>query len=77
MAGFDPIIAGVTLGGSLLSAIASFCVLGCFVLFNKNQRSFRHALVFNLALSGMLSSGQSKIRMCWDFSTLVRVSHSY
>jgi hypothetical protein len=61
MAGFDPIIAGVTLGGSLLSAIASFCVLGCFVLFNRNQRSFRHALVFNLALSGMLSRGISRL----------------
>ena len=50
---FDPTIAGITLAGSLLSAIASFCVLACFVFFNKSQRSFRHALVFNLALAGM------------------------
>lgn len=50
---FDSTVAGVTLAGSLLSAIASFCVLACFVFFNKSQRSFRHALVFNLALAGM------------------------
>ncbi|KAH7025026.1 G protein-coupled glucose receptor regulating Gpa2-domain-containing protein [Microdochium trichocladiopsis] len=58
---FDATIAGVTLGGSLLSATASFCVLACFVFFNKSQRSFRHALVFNLALADFINATDNSI----------------
>ncbi|KAI1129076.1 G protein-coupled glucose receptor regulating Gpa2-domain-containing protein [Nemania abortiva] len=49
---YDEAIAVVTLVGSILSFIATACVLSCFVVFHKNQRSFRHGLIFNLALSG-------------------------
>lgn len=47
--------AAVTLSGSLLSSIASFCVLVCFLVIRKSQRTFRHALVFNLTLAGTFS----------------------
>ncbi|KXJ96870.1 G protein-coupled glucose receptor regulating Gpa2-domain-containing protein [Microdochium bolleyi] len=58
---FDPIVAGVTLGGSLLSAVSSFCVLACFVYFNQSQRSFRHALVFNLTLADFINATNNGI----------------
>lgn len=51
-AGFDPLLAGITFTGSLLSFTATTLVLICFVYYRHEQRSFRHALVFNLALAG-------------------------
>lgn len=41
-----------TLIGSLLSCIATACVLIAYVKYAAQQRSFRHALVLNLALAG-------------------------
>jgi hypothetical protein len=41
-----------TLIGSILSCIASCLVLVSYVLYASQQRSFRHALVLNLALAG-------------------------
>jgi hypothetical protein len=49
---FGMVVAAVTLGGSALSFLATACVLACFLLYNKSQRSLRHALVFNLTLAG-------------------------
>lgn len=51
-AGFDPLLAGITFSGSLISFIATTAVLVCFVYYRHEQQSFRHALVFNLALAG-------------------------
>jgi hypothetical protein len=45
-----------TLIGSLLSCIASTVVLLCYIIYADQQRSFRHALVLNLALAGKASS---------------------
>jgi len=56
---FTPVTAAVTLSGSLLSSIASFCVLVCFLFIRKSQRTFRHALVFNLTLAGTPSGHPS------------------
>jgi hypothetical protein len=41
-----------TLIGSLLSCVASIFVLLCYIIYADQQRSFRHALVLNLALAG-------------------------
>lgn len=51
-AGFDALVAGITFSGSLLSFLATTAVLICFVYYRHEQQSFRHALVFNLALAG-------------------------
>ncbi|KAI1325538.1 G protein-coupled glucose receptor regulating Gpa2-domain-containing protein [Xylariaceae sp. FL0255] len=53
---YDKVIAVVTLSGSIVSVIATTFILGCFIVFNKSQRSFRHALIFNLALSDFINS---------------------
>jgi hypothetical protein len=41
-----------TLIGSLLSCVATICVLTSYVVYANQQQSFRHALVLNLALAG-------------------------
>jgi hypothetical protein len=51
---YDNVSASVALAGSALSAITTFCVLVCFAIWHRTHRSFRHALVFNLALAGKL-----------------------
>jgi hypothetical protein len=53
---FDRQVASITLTGSILSFVATFCVLCCFVVFRKNQRTFRHALVLNLTIAGKYRS---------------------
>jgi hypothetical protein len=53
---FDRQISSITLTGSVLSSVTTFCVLCCFVVFRQNQRTFRHALVFNLALSDFINA---------------------
>ncbi|KAI0098061.1 hypothetical protein GGR51DRAFT_577301 [Nemania sp. FL0031] len=58
---YDEAIAIVTLVGSILSFIATAYVLGCFAVFHKNKRSFRHGLIFNLALSGKPSLSNTSI----------------
>lgn len=45
-------VAVPTLVGSLCSAVATSCVLVCYVIYADQQRSFRHVLVLNLALAG-------------------------
>lgn len=52
---YDELIATITLVGSLLSFAATCCVLASYVVYHKQQRSFRHALVLNLALAGRIS----------------------
>lgn len=51
-AGFDRLVASVTFSGSLISFVATTAVLCAYVYYRDEQRSFRHALVFNLALAG-------------------------
>ena len=50
---FTLTVAVPTLVGSLCSAAATSCVLVCYVIYANQQRSFRHALVLNLAIAGM------------------------
>jgi hypothetical protein len=52
MMAYDEVVAIPTLVGSLVSATASLCILICFAIWRRQQQTFRHALVFNLALSG-------------------------
>lgn len=54
--GFDGLVASVTFSGSLISFIATSCVLASYAYYRHEQRSFRHALVFNLALAGTCSA---------------------
>ena len=49
---FDRQVSAITLTGSILSSLATLGVLCCFVVFRKNQRTFRHALVLNLTIAG-------------------------
>lgn len=51
---YDGTIAAITLAGSSLSALSTACVLICFIVYNKTQRSLRHFLVLNLTVSGMI-----------------------
>ncbi|KAI9650421.1 hypothetical protein NHQ30_000435 [Ciborinia camelliae] len=53
---YDNVSAPIALAGSTLSAITTFIVLVCFAIWHRTQRSFRHALVFNLALSDFINS---------------------
>ncbi|KAL8420382.1 hypothetical protein RB594_003246 [Gaeumannomyces avenae] len=58
---YDPVVASVTLTGSLLSLVASTCVLISFTVYHKEQRSFRHALVLNLTLAEFINSLDNSI----------------
>jgi hypothetical protein len=49
---YDGVSAPIALAGSSLSAITTFCVIICFAIWHRTHRTFRHALVFNLALAG-------------------------
>ncbi|GJC78897.1 hypothetical protein ColLi_01735 [Colletotrichum liriopes] len=51
---FDAAVASVTLTGSILSFLATLGVLISFVFYHDQQRSFRHALVLNLTLAGII-----------------------
>ncbi|OHE94061.1 hypothetical protein CORC01_10636 [Colletotrichum orchidophilum] len=51
---FDVAVSSVTLTGSILSFIATTCVLISSVFYHDQQRSFRHALVLNLTLAGII-----------------------
>jgi hypothetical protein len=53
---FDPLIASLTLAGSTMSSVASAWVLGCFVIYRKNQTTFRHALVLNLTIADFVNA---------------------
>lgn len=48
----DKLISSVTLVGSLLSCVATTCVLISFVIYRRHLRNFRHVLVLNLMVAG-------------------------
>lgn len=48
----DKVIASITVTGSLLSAIATLCVLVSFAIYHRQLRVFRHVLVLNLTVAG-------------------------
>ncbi|KAK8159520.1 G protein-coupled glucose receptor regulating Gpa2-domain-containing protein [Phyllosticta citrichinensis] len=58
---YDPRIALPALVGSLLSCVATSAVLVCYALYRGQQRSFRHALVFNLALAEFVNTLNNSI----------------
>ncbi|KAL1794687.1 hypothetical protein ACET3X_006503 [Alternaria dauci] len=58
---YDLRVAIPTLVGSLLSAVATSCVLISYVVYADQQRSFRHALVLNLALAEFINSLNNSI----------------
>lgn len=49
---YDDVVAKFTLAGSMISCIATFCVLVSYTVYREELRSFRQALIFNLALAG-------------------------
>jgi hypothetical protein len=55
-----------TLIGSILSCIASVLVLISYIIYADQQRSFRHALVLNLALAGktLLDTQAPRAHIC-------------
>ncbi|POS70285.1 hypothetical protein DHEL01_v211322 [Diaporthe helianthi] len=53
---FDQLVSSITFSGSLISLIATTCVLGSYAYYRHEQRSFRHALVFNLALAEFVNT---------------------
>ncbi|KAI3395069.1 hypothetical protein diail_1826 [Diaporthe ilicicola] len=55
-AGFDRLVSAVTFSGSLISFIATSCVLVSYAYYRHEQRSFRHVLVFNLALAEFVNT---------------------
>ncbi|KAG9188773.1 hypothetical protein G6011_07478 [Alternaria panax] len=58
---YDLRVAIPTLVGSLLSAVATSCVLISYIVYADQQRSFRHALVLNLALAEFINSLNNSI----------------
>ncbi|OJD31291.1 glucose receptor git3 protein [Diplodia corticola] len=58
---YNELIATVTLVGSLLSFVATSCVLISYIVYHEQQRSFRHALVLNLALAEFINSLNNSI----------------
>ncbi|CAN9337104.1 unnamed protein product [Alternaria alternata] len=58
---YDLTVAIPTLVGSLLSAVATSCVLISYIVYADQQRSFRHALVLNLALAEFINSLNNSI----------------
>ncbi|KAK7514930.1 G protein-coupled glucose receptor regulating Gpa2-domain-containing protein [Phyllosticta citriasiana] len=67
--GYDSAVNIPTLIGSVLSTIATFTVLVSYLIFSQQKRSFRHALVFNLARAEFVNSLNNSI------SGLFIVSH--
>ncbi|KAG8162125.1 hypothetical protein KVR01_007890 [Diaporthe batatas] len=53
---FDRLVSSITFSGSLISFIATTCVLISYAYYRREQRSFRHALVFNLALAEFVNT---------------------
>lgn len=45
---YDPLVDPLVLFGSCLSGFMTFLVLLTFAVYHQEQRTFRHALVFNL-----------------------------
>lgn len=53
---FNAIASSLTLTGSALSCLGSGSIILCSLIYHRTQRSFRHALVFNLAVSDFINS---------------------
>lgn len=53
---YDPLVDPLVLAGSSLSLLATFLVLLTFAIYHREQRTFRHALVFNLTLAEFINS---------------------
>ncbi|GME48478.1 hypothetical protein GTA08_BOTSDO08764 [Neofusicoccum parvum] len=66
---YDPRVAIPTLTGSVLSCATTSCVLISYIVYADQQRSFRHALVLNLALAEFINSLNNSI------SGIYAVSH--
>ncbi|KAG4029781.1 hypothetical protein MFRU_014g00810 [Monilinia fructicola] len=58
---YDSVSASIALAGSTLSAITTLFVLICFAIWRDSQKSFRHALVFNLALADFINSSSNTV----------------
>ncbi|KAH6888510.1 G protein-coupled glucose receptor regulating Gpa2-domain-containing protein [Thelonectria olida] len=52
----DRVISAVTLTGSLLSCVATSCVLVSFAIYRRQLRSFRHVLVLNLTIAEYINA---------------------
>ncbi|KAL1845295.1 hypothetical protein Daus18300_014568 [Diaporthe australafricana] len=61
---YDDIVARFTLAGSMISCIATCCVLVSYTVYREELRSFRQALVFNLALAEFMNTLNNSISGC-------------
>ncbi|KAF5667859.1 cyclic AMP receptor 2 [Fusarium heterosporum] len=52
----DRVISSVTLAGSLLSCVATTCVLVSFAIYRRHLRNFRHVLVLNLMVAEFINT---------------------
>lgn len=52
---YSPEVAIPTFVGSIVSFIATSCILLSYVRYHAERKSFRHALVLNLAIAGWQS----------------------
>ncbi|KAH7010425.1 G protein-coupled glucose receptor regulating Gpa2-domain-containing protein [Ilyonectria destructans] len=57
----DQAVASVTLAGSLLSCLATTCVLISFSIYRRQLRSFRHILVLNLTVAEFINALNNSI----------------
>jgi hypothetical protein len=53
---WDPVVDPFVLTGSSLSLVMTFLVLVTFAIYHQEQRTFRHALVLNLAVAEFINS---------------------
>lgn len=60
---YDDLVARFTLAGSMTSCIATSFVLLSYLIFQDQQHSFRHALILNLALAGMLPTDAGDVSL--------------
>ncbi|KAF5026832.1 hypothetical protein F66182_1026 [Fusarium sp. NRRL 66182] len=57
----DKLVSSVTLAGSILSCIATGCVLVSFTIYRRHLRSFRHVLVLNLMVAEFINTLNNSI----------------
>lgn len=65
-----------TLIGSILSCIASCLVLISYIIYADQQRSFRHALVLNLALAGKTLSETQELELTFVIEFINSLNNS-
>lgn len=72
---YDDLVARFTLAGSMTSCIATSFVLLSYLIFREQQHSFRHALILNLALAGMVALNTVGVSLSSASCCLLRATY--